>query len=145
MISYHSIIGTENRHPGYTLLFSVIAIGTIASTVVASLLMLSTTASQVGISNEQGVEAFALAHGCMEYALEALRTSTNYTGNETKTLSTGVCEILTVGGTGNNNRMICTEGRSGNVTRRLEVIVRRVLPTTLIDSWQEVSTFTICQ
>lgn len=144
MITAPILIGARKK-PGYVLLFSVIVIGAIASGIVASLLMLGTTASQIGASGEQGVKAFALAHGCAEYALQALRTSTNYSGNEVKTLASGTCEILTIGGTGNNDRMLCIEGKSGAVTRRLEVIISRVLPATIVDSWQEVSTFTICQ
>lgn len=144
MITTPLRIGNRTK-PGYVLLFSVIVIGAIASGIVASLLMLGTTASHVGASGEQGFKAFALADGCAEYALQALRTSTNYSGNDVQTFTSGTCEILTIGGVGNNDRMLCVEGKSGAVTRRLEVIISRVLPTTVIDSWQEVSTFTICQ
>ena len=138
------VIGTQKKS-GYVLLFSVIVIGSIASGIVASLLMLGTTASQVGATGEQATKAFALANGCMEYALQELRTSTNYAGNEIKTLSSGTCEILTIGGVGNNDRMICVEGKAGLVARRLEVAVSQVLPRTLIDSWQEVASFSLCE
>lgn len=141
----HHIIGRGTLRSGYVLLFSVIVIGAIASGIVASLLMLGTTASQVGIASEYGTKAFALAGGCAEYALQALRTSTNYAGNETKSYASGTCEILTIGGVGNNDRMICIEGTAGSVTRRLEIIVSQVLPKTRIDSWQEVSSFSLCE
>ncbi len=87
----------------------------------------------------------AQAQACAEYALKELRKDPSYAGNDIMSLGTGSCEILPVGGIGNNNRLICTEGQVGDVFRRLEIVVRDVLPKVKISSWQEVSLFTLCQ
>lgn len=135
----------HHNRGGYVLLISVLIIGSIVSVILTSLLMLSTSASQVGLAIQQSSQSLALTQACAEYALQQLRTSLSYAGNAVQTLSTGTCEILHVGGTGNNSRLVCIEGRVGDVVHRFEIVVSQVLPKTTIDSWQEVTTFSLCE
>ena len=87
----------------------------------------------------------AFAQGCSEYALWQLRENPAYAGDQIVTIDTGTCEILPIGGIGNNNRLLCIEGRMGDTYRRIEIVVQEILPKTKIASWQEVSIFTLCQ
>lgn len=136
---------TATGRDGYILLLTVLFIGGIATAVLGSLLMLGTSAGQVSLSVQQSNQAFGLSEACAEYALLQLKTLPSYAGTETLTLSTGTCEILSVGGIGNNNRTVCMEGQVGDIIRRIEIVVSQVLPQMKIDSWQEVASFSLCE
>ena len=138
------LTGTRKR-AGYILLITILIIGAIASAILSSLLLLGISSAQVSFSVQQSEEALAGAQACAEYALLKLRQSPSYAGNEHRTLGSYACEVLAVGGIGNNNRAVCTEGTSGDSIRRLEIAVSQILPQTKVYSWQEVSVFTLCQ
>ena len=144
MIHHISATGLKRRS-GFILLITILIIGAIASAILSSLLLLGISSTQVSFSVQQSEEALAAAQACAEYGLLKLRQSPSYAGNEYKTLGTDRCEVLTVGGIGNNNRALCTEGTSGDAIRRLEIAVSQILPQTKVYSWQEVSVFTLCQ
>lgn len=144
MFAAFSTIG-ERRRPGYVLLISVIAIGALVSIIVASVLLLGITASRVGLSFRHAAQGLELAHACAEVALRSLRASPGYQGEETMALDTGVCEILSIGGSGNTNRLLCVEGRAGDTTRRIEIVIDQLLPATRISSWSETYAFTLCE
>lgn len=133
-----------SQHRGYIFLLSVLVVGTISLAVTASVLLLSTSAARTGLSLKHSSEALALAQACAEHALLRLRGDSSYSGNELLDLGNGTCEILAVGGTGNENRTICTEGIRGDTARRMEILVLRLFPSVTITSWQEVSLFTSC-
>jgi hypothetical protein len=140
-----SLNTAKTEHSGFILLISILAIGFIASAILASLLMRGINAGTVSLSIQESKQALALAQGCAEYALLSLPKSPTYSGNEILPSATGTCEILTIGGVENNNRLLCTEGRSGDAVRRLEIVVRQILPQTNIDSWREVALFSLCK
>lgn len=147
MISRLFCIGSSVQRgtkPGYMLLMSVLVVGTVSIAIVASLLFLGTTAGTVSLSVQQSSQAMALAQGCAEYALQKLRVSPAYIGDEGVVFGAGDCTIMRIGGTGNTNRLLCAEGQVGENYRRLEIIVKEVLPQTKIYSWQEVSNFSLC-
>ncbi len=131
--------------PGYILLISILIIGAVCSVILTSLLALGINALHVSLSVQQSNQALALAQGCADYALLQLRASPLYAGNEVLTYPTGTCEILTIGGIGNSNRLLCSEGQSGDATRKLELVVNQVLPQTKMYSWQEVANFSLCE
>lgn len=137
-----SKIGTRE---GYILLISILIIGAICSAIISSLLLLGINSSSVGISISQSGQALNLAQGCADYALLRLRSSLSFEGNEVLTYANGTCEILTIGGIDNTNRILCTEGQAGDSVRRLEIVVSQVLPQTKISSWQETAAFSLCR
>ncbi|MFA5800036.1 MAG: hypothetical protein WC840_03700 [Candidatus Peribacteraceae bacterium] len=144
-----SIIGCSKEprklRRGYILLISILVIGVISSAILSSLLLLGTSAAQVSFSVQQSNQALAAAQACAEYALLKLRTSPLYAGNELLDMNNGRCELLQIGGVNNTNRLICAEGQSGDVLRRLEIVVKQILPQTTISSWQEVASFSLCR
>ena len=131
-------------HTGYIFLLSVLVVGAISLAITTSVLLLSTSAARTGLSLRNSTESLALAQACAEHALLALRSDSGYVGNETLAIGNGTCEILSVGGTGNENRTVCTEGVRGDTARRLEILIIRLLPRVTITSWQEVTDFVSC-
>lgn len=129
---------------GYIFLLTVLVTGAISMAIVISLLLLSIAAERTGLSLQQSSQSFALAQLCAEHALLSLHEDLGYTGDEQLERSYGTCDILVIGGSGNSNRTICTEGISGNTVRRFEILVRKVIPSVEIYSWQEVELFTAC-
>lgn len=127
------------------LLITILAIGAIATTILASAVMLGVSANQVSLSVQQSAASLAQAQGCAEYALLKLRQSPSYAGGETRTLGDGTCEVLAIGGIGNNNRSVCVEGKTGDAIRRIEIAVSQILPETKVYSWQEIPVFTLCE
>jgi hypothetical protein len=139
----HSSIINGTKH-GYILLISVVIIGAISSAILASLLLLGNSASILSLSIHQSAGAQAAAQACAEYALQKLRNDPTYAGNETRTFPDSTCDILSIGGIGNENRLLCTEGHQGDAVRRLQIIIERVLPAVRIGTFEEVPVFTLC-
>lgn len=139
-------IGKRSAQAGYVLLLSTLFVGAISMIILTSVLMLGTNSGLVHFSVQQSARAVSAAEACAEIGLESLRSNPSYGGNEFYYPETDVsCEILPIGGTGNTNRLLCTEGVVGATTRRLEIIVSKLYPKMQIASWQEVSTFSLCE
>lgn len=134
----------SSSRPGYAFLVTVLLIGAIATTVVASLLLLAIGTSKSSLSIQQSALALAHARSCAERALATLRTDGTSTGDFSLTLTDGTCRVLAIGGEGNETRTLCTEGTVGQVTRKLEIEIASVLPTIVIRSWREVAAFSLC-
>lgn len=131
-------------HHGYVFLLSVLVVGTMAVATLGSLLFIGLGLLRTSATVEQSEQAFALAHTCAERALRALWEDAGYRGNEQLTFPQGTCNILHVGGSGNENRSLCVEGRAGETRRRFEIILGRLLPSIQVYSWQEVENFSSC-
>lgn len=129
---------------GYIFLISVLFISAIVLSALGSYTLVSIGVLQNGITFQASAQALENANTCVERGLMELFTDNGYTGNVVFTLDDGTCEILQPGGYGNVNRTLCVEGVSGNHTRRMEVVISRILPSIYIYSWQEVSIFTAC-
>jgi len=141
------IFGIRPRRRGYVFLITVLFVGVIGLSIMSTYFILSTAALQNGWSLEQSAQALANAETCAEHGLHALTENANYDGQDVLSFIEdlgGTCEILRVGGSGNNNRTVCTEGVAGTSTRRLEILVDQLLPTVKVSSWQEVSIFSAC-
>ncbi len=123
-------------------LLTVLVIGAIASAAATSLVLLGIARQQSSLTSSQSAQAMEMARVCIERGLRSLRADLAYDGGMKVTLSEGTCILHHLGGGGNTDRVLCAEGTSTNAVRRLEVNVRRVLPSTLIASWEEVSDFT---
>ena len=134
----------QQRRGGYIFLISVLVIGAIASATAVSLLLLGWAAEQNGQVVAESAQAYEYAHACTERALLSLRSDLGYAGSGTVTFASGQCAILPLGGSGNEQRTICSEGRAGGNVRRLQLRLTRVFPSVTVSSWQEVSSFTLC-
>ena len=132
------------RRPGYMFLVSVLAIGAIASAASISLALLGWASEQNGKLAIDSMRALEYARTCTEHALLALGQDSGYDGNETIVMPYGECVLMAVGGTGNEDRTICAEGSSEQSIRRLEVSVMQVRPQVAIETWREVTSFSLC-
>ena len=126
---------------GFIALLAVLFLAAIGTGAGISLLILGLTSSQSSFSFESSFRARMLANACAEEALERLRESIYYTGNEVINFSLGSCQIMTISGTGNLNRTVQTTGSFGTVVRKVKVITTRIHPQILVTSWQEVADF----
>jgi hypothetical protein len=129
---------------GYIFLLSVLVIGAIATSTALSLVLLGLASEQSGFNIVQSMQAYEHANTCVERALRTLRSDLTYEGDVTAALTNGSCTLKKIGGTGNADRIICSEGRSGQSVRRLEVYVREIFPRVKIASWKEVDQFLLC-
>ncbi len=132
----------RHQKPGYIFLLSVLVIGAIASVAATSLVLLGLARQQSSLAATQSAQALEFARTCLERGIRSLRSDLSYDGGLAATFSEGSCLLRHFGGFGNADRTLCAEGRSGNAVRRLEAVLQRVLPTTSVDSWVEVSDFT---
>ncbi|MDD4287056.1 MAG: hypothetical protein PHO20_00505 [Candidatus Peribacteraceae bacterium] len=129
---------------GYIFLLSIIMVGAVAVATLGSLLMIGVGSLQIGFTVRQSEQARLLAQTCAERALRALWEDTSYTGVEELTFDEGQCDILRVGGSGNDGRSVCAEGRVGPTVRRYEILLERILPSIRVSVWREVEQFAAC-
>lgn len=142
----NAVFHNWHKRDGYILLLSTLFVGAISSIILTSVLLLGTNSSQVNFAVEQSGKALAAAHACADSALLSIRENPSYDGNEFLTVDAySTCEILPIGGTGNTNRLLCTEGQVGDTIRRFEIVISQIFPQVTIASWQEVSLFSLCE
>lgn len=137
-------LNPSSSRGGYIFLVSVLVIGVIASATATSLLLLGWAAEQNGQLVVESGRAFEYAQTCAERVIRSLKKDTAYGGGEIMDFAWGECEVMAVGGNGNMDRAVCIEGRSGDNTRRMEIDIERLFPSTVISSWTEVAEFTLC-
>ncbi len=135
----------SSKRPAYIFLLSVLFIMAIAISIVGSYLLLSIASLQNGMALEQASQSLELASTCAERAFISLLDDNAYAGDEEITFPEGSCFIYPVGGFGNENRTLCAEGISGQHTRRIEIILSRILPSIQVYSWREVAEITACE
>lgn len=131
----------RSDYSGFITLISVLIVSAISVVVSVMLLIRSTDAARTNTILEQSLKARALADACAERALGEIQKSASYDGNETLTLPTGSCSILSIGGSGDTNRTIKTSATVGSTTRRVRVIVQTRRPAIQATSWEEVADF----
>lgn len=134
----------NSSNSGYVYLITVLVIGIIASGITISLLVMAISSTKTGIVVENSAKAMESAKGCAEYGINKLFNNPSYAGGEIINIGETQCEILNISGFGNENRAICTESIVGSTTRRLEIIIKRVLPEVKVYSWQEVYIINAC-
>lgn len=131
----------NQRMQGYIALISIIIISALLLLVASFANLFSIGESQMGLEESQSWQAFYLAAACAEEALMSLKEDTNYQGSETLIFDNGTCDIMTIGGSGNEDRTIDVLGRSQNSIRKIKVEVEQVNPEMVIRLWKEVPDF----
>jgi hypothetical protein len=127
---------------GYIAIISVLIVSGITALIVGFTVLFGMGEANMGLSNQQSEYSFYLAHACAEHALLNLKDDLGYNGDEViSDFENGSCEVRTVEGGGNQDRLIETIGRAFDKTRRLKIEVSEVNPQINISSWQEVTSF----
>ena len=125
------------KNQGFVALVAVLVIGAVGLSIPTTLLLLGLGFSKTALATVQSGQARSLAIACAEDALEKLRESVYYAGNETKIFSSGSCQIQLISGNGNTNRVLTVMGTVGTVVRKITVQISVINPTISVTSWQE--------
>ena len=131
------IFNPTNNKAGIAALFTVIVIGSAALLMAYGAVMLGIGELEVGYTSSRGGEAFALADGCIDEALERLRVNGSYSGG-ILTLPNGKCDIL-VTPSGIQRTITVTSTINNTYYKKLQAVVT-VGSAITIDSWLELST-----
>lgn len=126
-----------NKKKGFSTTTIVIILSFVSVLIVSSSLLASTDTFLSSNQILSGVESKALANSCAEVALNALKLDNTYAGNQNINLGNGTCNILSISGSGNTNRIFGVRATVRNVTRELEVSVQTINPTTILNYWRE--------
>ncbi len=126
----------RTKTPAFVSLLVVILTGAIGVAIVVSVLGLGIGAARDGLAGEQSGKAKELAVACVEHALEYVRSSTAYLGNDNLSLGSGSCTYA-VTDLGGESRQVIATGTVGTVVRKLTVVIAAINPTIIISSWQE--------
>jgi len=131
----------QNNQKGYIALILILIILGLTLMIAISANLSGISEADMGLQKSQSSESFYLATLCAEDALMKLKRNLGYPGNETLTIGEGNCNILSVEGSGNTNRVVKTAGNIYNQTRRIRIQINVVNPKMKINSWQEVVDF----
>lgn len=126
------------RRRGYLFLLSILLLGALALAMLGSLLIISLGVAKNSSTVENSQKSLSLATTCAERALQGLRLNQAYESGEHIVMDDGECTVLSIGGYGNEDRSLCTEGRVGGTVRHLQIILQRILPSVQIYSWREI-------
>jgi len=122
---------------GFIALVAILIILAVALLVGVSVILLAVSESAMSLQKTQSSQAYYLAILCSEDALMKLKEDTNYSGNETVSVTKGSCQILPVEG----NWTIKILADYSNQVRKIKIAVSQINPAMVIDSWQEVADF----
>lgn len=125
---------------GFAVLFSVIVMGAIGAIISVMLLNQSVQSNKDSLAILHAAQAQRIADACAEYALNELRASPSYDGNETIAIGSQNCSVLPMEGSG-QVRTIKTQSTVGSSTRRVRIITSRMAPSIVLSEWREVADF----
>lgn len=128
----------RTRH-GFIALTSVLIIQTVTLAIVLAVGLRSVGESNMSGGEQQSHRALALANLCAELAMMRLESVLQYAGNQTITVGSDTCQILTIEGSGNLNRKVKTQSTIAGYTKKMNVTVTRISPSMQITSWKEVN------
>lgn len=123
------------------MILAVLITTTVGASIASAVLLSGIGTTRSGVITQQSVQARSLANACAEEALQKLRESVYYTGDEMLAFSFGSCQILPISGVGNTNRTVETTGSVGTVVRKVRIVIAQVHPAILLSSWLEVADF----
>lgn len=129
------------RRSGFVALTSVLVLSAIFLSISISISSRTISGTNNSLALQSGYHAETLANLCAEYALMELRRTLNYSGNDSILINGDSCDILTISGSGNNDRIVKTVSTTSPYSHRTEVIVSQISPITIISSWNEVADF----
>ncbi len=97
--------------------------------------------SDTGIAFYERDTARYQARGCIEYARLQLQRVLDYQGNEVILIGDGECEILTIEGSGNADRVLRVKSSVGRHTIFTEDIIKQISPNLVVTSSKRVEQF----
>jgi len=141
----HYFSAKHKNSAGFIALISVLIVGAIVLVISIGLSLRSVGETNVSLGEQESGRALALANLCAEQALMKLESVLNYAGGESVTVGSDTCDILTIGGSGNQDRTVKIQATSttanGTYVRKVKVEVSQISPVMQISSWEGVADF----
>lgn len=128
------------KQSGYVVLLLSLIVSAIGVTLAVNSLLVSTQVTDVAISSEEAIQADALARSCTEYAIEKLIETQTYGGDETVTIGSNSCRILSITGVKNGDRVIHTQATVSSVTRYIQTQISSIAPQVVIEDQTNLAT-----
>ena len=122
---------------GFVALMTVLMIVGIVLAIGVVSVLRNVSEMKMGLQKNDSSQAYYLANLCTELALMKLKENKNYGGNETVSTTYGQCAILPIEG----QWTVKVSATSTNQVKKLKIIVNRINPKMIIDSWEEVADF----
>ena len=126
--------GTQKER-GVAALVVIVLVAAAALIFVQGAALLGLGELDLGYTSQKGSEAFSVADGCMEEALQRMRLNAGYTGGLLN-VSNGSCTITV---TGSNPYTLMVLGTTGNYNKRIEAAITLSGNVITINSWEELS------
>ncbi len=127
----------RNHNKGFIALMTVLLVLVIVLTVGLNLSSLSIGEAKMGLQNNQSSQAYYLANLCAEQALMRLKENSSYHGDESIAIENGSCTILPI----EDRWVIKVSGSFFNQVKKMKIVVSKLHPKLIINSWQEVADF----
>lgn len=126
---------------GFIALISILIISAVILLIALGVSQFGISQSKIALQRNQTSESYYLAQSCAEEALMKLKEDLGYRGNEILNIEGNSCAILSVGGSGNRNRLVKTTSNAYNQIRKIKIEIDRINPLMEIKYWQEVANF----
>ncbi len=126
---------------GYIALISILLIEGILLVIGAGILLRSSGVAKTDVSIDIQNRAQAAVNACADYALNQLKETTVYAGNQLLSVGDDTCYIMNVAGIGGTNRTVQATSTVSGYTRKIKIQITKVNPTMIISSWEDVTDF----
>lgn len=133
----HTTYYTLQANKGFIALIAVLIILAISLTIGLGANLLSINETKMALKKYHSLQAFSLAQLCAEEALMKLKEDENYPGDETFLIEGGSCQILPIEG----NWTLKVLSNFQNQTKKIKIVIEKVNPEMVIDSWEQVPDF----
>ena len=139
----HHLDGSYNSKKGFASLLGVIFLSIVVLSAIVIGAILSIDINRSNRNTADATVVSGVLQSCAQYTLDQLKTTNlAYAGNESITIDGITCNISTISGTGNNNRILkILAFNSANITKKVQIDINTINPYYIINSWQEVPDF----
>lgn len=127
----------SQNQKGVIALITVLIVVAVSLSIGISINLLSINEAKMSLQKNQSSKSYYLSNLCAEQALMKLKENSNYSGNETINTEEGECTILPIEG----SWTIKLSATSSNQARKMKIVVGKINPKMIINTWQEVGDF----
>lgn len=126
---------------GYIALTSVLVLSAIFMSISIGMALQSIHGADLNNALNKNEAARDFAFSCSDYARMELQRKLDYQGNEVILMTEGDCEILSIQGNGNTDRILQVQSSVGPYTYRIEDVIEVVSPVMVVTSSKRVISF----
>lgn len=126
---------------GFIAVTSVLILSAIFLSITISIASRAITVTDTSITFRERDAARYIAHACKEYARIELQRTLDYQGDEVISVGDESCEILSIDGSGNADRILRVQSFVGSHGYYIEDNIEAVSPYMIITTTERVSQF----